>query len=85
MSVAAFGSLRYPQYDLFYYFCLFVYYLLFVVNGFIVCYLLLVLLRGHLWLWEAGVYGQVPPSQEGNNLLPRPLPEKYDTEIARKM
>ena len=39
---------------------------------------------GHLWLWEAAVYGQVPPSQEGNNLLPRPLPEKYDTKIARK-
>ena len=46
--------------------------------------MLLVLLLGHLWLWEAAVYGQVPPSQEGNNLLPRPLPEKYDTKLSEK-
>ena len=47
--------------------------------------MLLVLLLGHLWLWEAAVYGQVPPSQEGNNLLPRPLPEKYDTKLSEKI
>ena len=51
----------------------------------VVCYLmLLVLLRGHLWLWEAAVYGQVPPSQEGNNLLPRPLPENMTLKLPEK-